>query len=231
MRTFLFAISGLAALAAPAAAANRNFAVTSFTKVRIEGPYKVTLATGVPPFAKASGSAAALDRIAIENRGDTLVVHTDLNAWGGYPGQDPGPVEIAIGTHDLASADLTGAGSLAINRVRGLSFALGVQGSGTARIEDVAADRMQVNLAGTASAILKGRALKLTAELRGLSAVDATNLASHDTDITADGSATIDANVSGTATIDARGPATIRLAGRPTCTLKVTGSTSVSGCR
>jgi len=28
MRTFLFAISGLAALAAPAAAANRNFAVT-----------------------------------------------------------------------------------------------------------------------------------------------------------------------------------------------------------
>src|SRR6185503_10724114 len=114
MRTFLSALSATLVLSAPAAAATRNFGITDYTKVRVEGPYKVTLATGVPPFARASGSATALDRIEIETRGDTLVVRADPNAWGGYPGQDPGPVEVVIGTHDLTSAALTGAGSLAI---------------------------------------------------------------------------------------------------------------------
>jgi hypothetical protein len=231
MRTFLFAVSASLALAAPANAATRNFGIDGFTKIRVEGPYKVALTTGVAPFAKATGSTTALDRIAIEVRGDTLVIQTDPSAWGGYPGQDPGPVEISVGTHDLSSAALTGAGSVAINRVKGLSFALSVQGSGAARIDDVAADQMEVNLAGTASAKLKGRSLKFTALVRGLSSLDAANLATPDTHITADGSATIDANATDTARIDAWGPATIRLSGRPSCTLKLSGSTSVSGCR
>jgi hypothetical protein len=231
MRTFLFAASTALAFAGPAAGATRSFGITSFTKIRVEGPYRVTLATGVAPFAKASGSSTALDRVAIENRGDTLVVHTDPSAWGGYPGQDPGPVEVTVGTHDLTNASLMGAGSLSIDRVGGLSFALSVQGSGAAEIGDSEADRLEVNLAGTASAKLKGHAGDLTALVRGLSSLDAANLAASNAHITADGSATIDANASDTARVDAWGPATIRLSGRPSCTLKVTGSTSVSGCR
>jgi hypothetical protein len=231
MRTFLFAASASLALAAPAGAATRTFGITSFTKVRVEGPFKVTLATGVAPFAKATGSTTALDRVAIDVRGDTLVVQTNPSAWGGYPGENPGPVEISVGTHDLTNAALTGAGSLAISRVKGLSFALSVQGSGSAQIDDVAADQLEVNLAGTANARLNGHALKLTALVRGLSSIDAAKLTTPDAHITADGSATIDVDVTDTARVDAWGPATIRLSGRPSCTLKVSGSTTVSGCR
>ena len=231
MRTFLLAVLVLAAPAAPGSAATRNFGIESFTKVRIEGPYRVVLTTGVAPFAKASGSTTGLDRIAIDVHGDTLVVQTNPSAWGGYPGEDPGPVEVSIGTHDLSSAALTGAGSLAINHVEGLSFGLSVQGSGAARIDDVAADQMDVSLAGTASVRLKGRAKKVTALIRGLSSLDAANLLAPDTHITADGSATIEANASDTARVDAWGPATIHFSGHPSCTLKVSGSTSVSGCR
>ena len=231
MRTFLIAASVSLALASPGYAATRNFGITGFTKIRVEGPYKVTLATGVPPFAKASGSPTALDRVAVEVRDDTLVVQTNPSAWGGYPGENPGPVEVTVGTHDLTNASLTGAGSLVIDRVKGLTFALEVQGSGAAEIDNVAADQMQVNLAGTASAKLKGQARSVTALVRGLSSLDAANLASPDAHITADGSSTIDANVTDTAHVDAWGPATIRLTGRPSCTLKVTGSTNVSGCR
>lgn len=231
MRTFLFAVSASLAFAAPAAAATRTFGITSFTKIRVEGPYKVTLATGVAPFAKATGSTTALDRVAIDVSGDTLVVRTNPSAWGGYPGEDPGPVEIGVGTHDLTNAALTGAGSLAISRVKGLTFALSVQGSGSAQIDDAAADQLQVNLAGTASARVKGHALKLTALVRGLSAIDAAKLTTPDAHVTADGSATVDVDVTDTARVDAWGPATIRFSGRPACTLKVSGSTSVSGCR
>lgn len=231
MRTFLFAISASLAFAAPAGAATRNFGVNSFTKVRVEGPFKVTLMTGVAPFATASGSASALDRVDIDVNGQTLVVRSSTSSWGGYPGAGTGPIEIRLGTHELTNAWLNGAGSLAIDRVGGLSFALSVQGSGRAEIASADADQMNVSLIGSGSARLAGRTKKLTALVRGIAALDAGGLAANDATIGAEGASTIDASVSGDATVDASGPATIRLTGRPSCTLKVAGSTSVSGCR
>ena len=231
MRTFLIAVPIALSLAAPAAGANRTFGITDFTKVRVDGPYRVTMTTGVPPFARASGSSVALDRVSIEVRGDTLLVRSTPGAWGGYPGADPGPVEVTIGTHDLSTATLNGAGSLAINRVSGLTFALSVLGSGAAQIDDVAADQFSVSLAGATSAKLAGRTKRLTAAVRGLSALDATKLSSPSTHISAEGSATIDAVASESARVDASGPATIRFAGHPSCELHVSGSTTVSGCK
>jgi hypothetical protein len=231
MRTFLFAFAAALAVATPAGAASRNFGITGFTKVRVQGPFKVTLATGVAPFAKASGSAAALDRLTIEVRGDTLVVQSNVSAWGGYPGANGGPVEVTLGTHDLSSAWLNGAGSLAIDRVKGLSFALSVEGSGAAEIGDVQADRMNVGIVGSGSAKLVGKTGKLTAIVRGIATLDAAKLQARDAAIAAEGSATMDAAVANSATVDASGPATIRLTGNPACTIKASGSASVSGCR
>src|SRR4029077_19155684 len=128
--------------------------------------------TGIAPFARATGSAAAIDRVAVEVRGDTLVVQSNPS-WGGYPGTDPGPVEVSVGTHELANASLIGSGSVAIDRVKGLGFTLTVQGSGASEIANVAIDQMNVSLEGTASAKLGGKAGKLTALVRGMSTLDA----------------------------------------------------------
>jgi len=230
MRTFLFAAALLAA-ASPAQAATRNFGITGFTKIRVDGPYKVNLATGVAPFARATGSSAALDRVAIDVRGDTLVVHPSTASWGGYPNANAGPVEISIGVHELTNAWLNGAGALAIDRVKGLSFAMSVQGSGGVEIGNVSTDQLSLSLIGSANAKVGGRAKKLTALVRGISTLDAAALESNDATIGAEGAATIDANVSNAVKVDASGNATIRFAGRPSCTLKVIGSSSVSGCR
>lgn len=230
MRTFLLAV-GLAASAAPAAAATRNFGITDFQKVRVDGPYKVVLATGVAPFARAIGSPAALDRVAIEVRGDTLVVHNGLDDWGDYPGQSVGPVAIELGTHDLSAAWLNGSGTLTIDRVKGLSFDLSVQGSGVGAIGQAAVDQLNVSVVGTASARLAGRAAKVTAMIRGLSTFEASGLAVKDATLGADGAATIAANISNSVSINATGPATVRLSGGPSCTLRVSGSADVSGCR
>jgi len=230
MRTFLLAIFAAVALASPASAATRNFGVESFTKIRVDGPFKVTLSTGVPPFARATGSTNGLDRVAVEIQGQTLVIRSQ-DSWGGYPGTDLGPVEVSVGTHDLASATLNGAGSITIDRVKGLTFALSLQGSGSGQIGDVAIDQMSVSLVGSANAKLTGHAGKLTALVRGISSLDAAALTTPNAQITADGTSTVDASVTDTARIDAWGPATIQLAGRPSCTVKTTGSTSVTGCR
>jgi hypothetical protein len=230
MRTFLF-IAGLAAFSGPASAATRNFGITSFDKVRVDGPFKVSLKTGVAPFARATGSPQALDRVAIEVRGNTLVVHTNLDSWGGYPGKDPGPVEISLGTHDLSAAWLNGSGMLSIDRVKGLTFDLSVQGSGAGEIGQANIDQLNVSVVGTASAKLAGQTGKMTAVIRGVSSLDAAALTTKDATLGADGAATIAADVGNSVTVDASGPATVRLSGGPACTLRVSGSASVSGCR
>ena len=230
MRIFLLA-AGLLAIAAPAHGATRNFGITSFEKVRVDGPFRVTLTTGVAPFARATGSPAALDRVSIDVEGNTLVVHSNVDSWGGYPGKDPGPVEVEVGTHDLSAAWLIGSAALSIDRVKGLSFGLSVQGSGAGEIRQADVDQLTVGVMGSGSARLAGAVRKLTAVIQGISSLDAAGLATKDATLAASGAATIDANISGTAKVSATGPATVRLTGDPACTLRVSGSASVSGCR
>ena len=231
MRTFLIAAAAACLLSAPAAGATRNFGITSFEKIRIEGPFDVSLKTGVAPFARASGSPAAIDRVAIEVQGNTLVVHSNLDSWGGYPGRDVGPVEVSLGTHDLSAAWLNGSGALSIDKVKGLKFDLSVQGSGVGEVGQANVDQLNVSVVGTAAARLAGQAAKLTAVIRGISTLDAGALSTKDATLGADGAATISANVSNSVTIDATGPATVKLSGAPACTLRASGSASVSGCR
>ena len=226
----LLAIAALV-IAAPAQAATRNFEIDSFDKIRVDGPYTVTVTTGVAPFARASGTPGALDGVNLNVEGHTLVVRANSSSWGGYPGASAGPVEIAIGTHELGAAWLNGAGGLKIDRVKGLLFQLSVQGSGTASIGRADVDQMSVGIGGAASATIAGRVAKLTAVVRGMSALDAAALvvkdATHGRRRRRNGQGQYHQRGE-----DRRsGPATITLTGRPSCTIRVKGSASVSGCR
>ena len=229
MRTFT-ALCLLAFAAAPAGAATRNFGVSGFDRIRVDGPYKVKVITGVPASAIATGPARALDGVAIDVQGRTLVVRNARQSWGGYPGEASGPVEISIGTHDLSTVWLNGSGSVVINKVKGLSFDLSVQGSGSAAIDAVDVDQFKVGISGSGSVRLAGKAPKLTAIVRGMSTLDAPGLSSKDAVLGAEGPANIRMTVTGSAKIDAQGTAAIELAGEPSCTVRATGSATVTGC-
>jgi hypothetical protein len=232
MRSHLHLFFALIAFAAaPAGAASRNYGVSGFDRVRIDGPFKVRLTTGVAPFARATGSAAALDSVAIEVQGRTLVVRTNRSTWGGYPGETKGPVEVTIGTHELSAALVNGVGSLAIDKVRGLSFDLAIQGSGSASIDAVTVDQMKIGIAGAGSIRVAGAAPMLTAVVRGMSSLDASGLKTKDATIGAQGAAIVKAAVSGSAKVEAQGPGSIEFSGSPACTTRLQGSASVSGCR
>ena len=218
--------------AAPAPAAERNFGVSGFDRVRVDGDYKVTLTVGAPPFAKAKGSMRALDPVDIVVEGRTLIVRAKKSAsWGGYPGESAGPVEVLIGTHELSAAFVNGAGSLAINQVRGMKFEAAAQGAGSLSIGAVEVDVFQLGLAGAASARLAGKALKLTAIVRGTSALDGEALVVKDAVIGAQGPAIVKLTATGTAKVDAQGVAAVTLIGKPSCIVTTKGSASVSGCR
>ena len=220
-----------ALIASPAAAATRNFGIEGFDRIRVDGPFKVRLTTGVAPFAKATGSATAIDRVAIERQGRTLIVHLNRSSWGGYPGASPGPVEIALGTHELAAATVNGSGSLEINRIKGLKFDLAVQGSGGAAVAASDVDQLTVTLFGNASSTISGRAGKLTSTQRGITSLNAAGLTIKDATIGADGASTTTATVTNSAKVTASGTATVTLTGDPSCTVRANGSATVSGCR
>jgi len=126
---------------------------------------------------------------------------------------------------------MNGSGSLAVDRVKGLSFNLAVQGSGSAAIGNAAVDQMEIGIAGAGSVTLAGAAPKLTAIVRGTSSLDASALAVKDVTVGAEGPSQVRLNVSNSAKVDARGVASVEIAGGPACTVKAQGSAVVTGCR
>jgi hypothetical protein len=140
-------------------------------------------------------------------------------------------VTIVVGTPDLAYASLSGPGSVAIDRLRGLAFSLVVSGSGSASIAQADLDNLRVSVLGSAGTRLAGRAKQFTALVRGAGALDASGLATTDATLSALGPATLRASVANSAKISATGTASISLDGGAACELKISGSANVSGCR
>lgn len=219
------------AAATPLAAAQRTYSVTDFTRVRIEGPFAVTLATNVAPYARATGSQRALDRVYLRVEGRTLIIRIDRFAWGGSADADAGPVTIAVGTHDLEQAVLSGPGSLAIDRVRGLDFTLSAFGSGATSIGEVLSDRLRVVAEGSGSTRLAGVTKRLDAALSGPGLIDASGLTAKDATLSAMGPASLRATVTNSVKLSASGTATITLDGGAACERKISGSAVVTGCR
>ncbi len=218
----------LAAAPSSAASTSRNFGVSGFDEVRVTGPYSVSVATGVAPFARASGSPAAIDKVAIRVEGKTLIIGEDHSNSNG---QSAGPVTIAVGTHELSRASVNGVGSIAIDRARGLSFGLSLAGAGQGTIASVDVDQFRLAMVGSGSVKLTGRAPMLTAVMSGAGTLEASGLSVKDLTVTAQGPAVVAVTATGTAKVTSGGTSTVTLSGSPSCTLKTAGSATVSGCR
>ena len=220
MRIVIPIIALLACVPTPADAATRNFGVSGFDRIRVDGPFKVRLATGVAPYASRQRIGPGARPVTIDVQGRTLVVRSNRSSWGGYPGEAKGPVEISIGTHELNAAWVNGSGSLAIDRLRGLSFDLAVQGAGSASVGRPRSTSSRSRSPAPAAPRIAGAAPKLTALVRGISTLDASGLIVKDATIGAQGPATVRVTVTGTAKVDAQGAAVVDLAGKPACTVK-----------
>lgn len=216
--------------AAPADAATRSFTVTSFDRIRVEGPFKVEVSTNVAPFARATGPAGALDSLSMTVQGQTLVIRRNGAArTSGSASREP--VAISVGTHKLSRAWLTGSGTLAVDRLRGQTFDLAVEGAGRASVSAISVDQLKVAVAGSGVASLGGQAGEVRATVQGTGTLDAAALTATNANIGVDGPSVLRLTVRDTAKLTANGPATIELDGRPACTLKAGPSAEVSGCR
>lgn len=214
----------LAVVAQPALAAERRHSVTDFDRVRIEGPYRVTLVTRKPVSAVVSGSNQAIEGVSVEVQGRTLRIRPNRSAWGGYPGADKGPATIALSAHSVREITLIGSGRIEVDRARGQRVDVGVSGNGRVVLGDVASDRLNLGLIGGGAIQVGGKVRDLKASIQGSGDLDAGALVAENADILGDTAGTIEVGVRGAAKVNALGPGDTTILGSPACTVNQRGS-------
>ena len=219
MRTMPLLFAMLAA-AAPVSAAERRYSIGDFDRVDIQGPYEVRIVTGSPSSsARATGDQASLDRVSVDVQGRTLRVRPNSSAWGGYPGDRPGPVTVELSTRDLRAVSVVGSGKASIDRVKGLRADLSVSGSGSLAAGSVDADTLVVSLLGSGRIALSGRTKLLRAAVQGTGDLDGSAFQGEDVELAADTAGTVTVGAVRTAKVRATGPGDVEIAGSPACTL------------
>jgi len=219
MARIAFALLSFAALAAPASAEDRRYAVADFDRVIVEGPYQVHLVTGRASAASAQGRRDALDRVTIDVQGQTLRIRRNRNAWGGAPGTDPGTVTIELATRVVRSARLIGPARLDLEGARGLNVEFSVEGSGNLRAAGVDADRLSLALLGSGRLDLAGVARTTSGNFQGTGDVAAADLRAGQAQIVTTTSGAVALTVNGPAAVTANGLGNVRILGRPVCTV------------
>jgi len=221
-------ITATVLLAAPAAAAERRYTLTSFDRVVVEGPFQVTVETGRSTSGRASGDPRAIDAVAVEVQGGTLRIRPNRSAWGGYPGTGAGPVRIAITTPALRAVAVNGSGALTIDRAKAMRFEAALSGNGRIAIGAVQADTLLLGAVGGGKLTVAGKAKSLRATLRGAANLEGAGLQADQAEIEADTSGTVALGTARSAKVKASGAGDVSVGGSPACSVNQSGAGIVS---
>ena len=219
-------LAALAAAACPIAAeaAERRYSITSFDRIQVDGPYQVTVQTGRSNSAVATGTARALDGVSIEVQSRVLKISPNRSAWGGKPGDQAGPVAIAVTAHELRAATVAGSGTINIDKAKAMKFDVTLSGSGRIGLDKVEADILSVGLLGSGKIALGGKAKTFKATVRGAGDLAGDKLAVEDAEINSDTAGTVSVGVRRAAKITSTGAGDTTIIGSPACTLSVRGA-------
>jgi hypothetical protein len=221
--------AGAALLAAwPAAAAERGYTITSFDRVRVEGPFAVTVATGKAPSARASGSADALERVQLRVEGRTLIVRPNMSAWGGFPDRESTPARISVSTQAVQTALLLGSGRLEVDRMKGARTVLTVEGSGRLAVGMLDADVASLAAAGSGGIEAAGRAKQASVIARGAAEVRAPELIVSDLTLTSETAGAVALHATRSARVTASGLGAVQVNGNAACEVRKLGAGTLS---
>lgn len=227
MRWAAFAATALL-FAGHAAAAEKRYGLTSFEAVEVSANVTVEIVTRAPVSAVATGPQDALDRLDVEARDGRLIISERQFAGDEKRGAPRGPVVVRVNAANLRSATLAGAGSLAVDKLKGQRVSVGLRGPGRLSVGEIGADRLQVAMVGNGSMRLGGAAKQAQMTLSGAGAVDAGALAVGELISDSEGAGDHILNAVKSAAITARGIGKTVVLGRPLCTVRNVGSGSVT---
>lgn len=212
----------LAVLPFPATAATRTFSVGSFERVRIEGTFKVSIATGASPSAQVEGPQDIVDRVEIRGSGGTITVRLGGSGWGERPASIPDtPVVVRLATPALAGITVIAGAEVNTGPLRGDRIDLATTGPGTIRATAVAGARVSVTVIGNGTiAVASGSAADVRLSVNGPGTIAAPTLIADALVTRVEGSGTIDSSARYTAQVTTTGLGAVTVHGRPKCTVR-----------
>lgn len=207
-------------LAAPAVAAERNLYVGSFERLRVDGPYRVTVTTGRSPGGRVSGEARQLDRVEVRLDGNTLVVRPPIDRWQDRPPEGATPIAVTLTTPTLTAATVIGGGAVTIAGGRTVRLDLTVTGNGSIALAGAAVDQANATVIGSGRIALAGRAAKARLLVNGPGRIEAESLDAGELVVRVDGPGEALASARFTATVTNIGVGRVTVAGSPKCVVK-----------
>lgn len=209
-------IGAVFALPPGAQAATQPYTVTSFDSIRVDAPVRVLVTTGGGASAKGEGDRDALDRLDLQVSGGLLTIRMKPSQ-NGERRRAAGPLTLRLSTGAVRRVQLSGGGSLAIDRMKGLRGDLSLGGGGDISVGAVALDRIGVMLSGGGRVTLAGAAGDADLRIVGPGALLAEGLKAKQAKIVNDGSGSIAVTVATAADVRASGSGDVSVLGGAAC--------------
>ena len=232
MRICLLAAVLFIASATSAIAETRNFGLTAFDRVVVEGDYQVDIVPAPPTAARATGPRRALEALSVEVVGRTLRIRNRdigvIRDRATRADEREDAVVVRVSTPPLRSVALAGAGTVTVARMGGLHTEILLRGPGSVRAARIEADRLTVVTDGSGTVALSGKAKTTALSTKGTPTIDAAALTTDDVTVEAEGMGSIGIVAQRSAKITARGQSRVAVTGRATCVVRNLGSGAVT---
>lgn len=216
--------------AAGPAAETRTFLVTPFERIRVEGPFDVTVTTGMTAKAHATGDRGALEMLSVTASGSTLTVRAGADDAWNERGLSPGAIPtIVVEVPRLTGASVNGGGRLRIAEMRAQRVEVNVAGAGTIDVAAVRAETVNATLIGSGTIALAGTASRVQLRSNGAGSIDAAGLRAGEVSLVAETSGDTSASARYSAQVSALGLGAVRVDGGGKCTVRGNGPVACEG--
>lgn len=211
----LAALLPLTSAEAAAPEIERRVDLSSFQKLRVEGPFLVTLTTGPSPRGMLSGETEALRGVETRLSDGTLVVRRIAGDGASSRG---GPVTLTLTAPPLSAITVIGGAQVTADAMRGAAMTLSITGAGEIRVDRAEGDQLNATLLGPAKlTIIGGRVTKARLLANGPVALAADGLEAGDLVVTLEGPGEIGARARYTATVTNGGLGRVTVEGTAKC--------------
>ncbi len=207
----------------------RSYKVGNFDRIDLAGAFDVTVHTGAAPSVKARGSEKMMERLVVEVRDGVLLIHPRKQSgfrWGGW--SNHGKVVVAVTVPSLSGTQLSGAGDIRIDQVKGDSFAGGIAGSGDLTIDRIEVGSLKLDISGAGDARAKsGHAKTAEYDIAGAGGIDAKGITTETASVSIAGAGDVSAHASNTASVSIMGAGDVSVTGGAKCSISKAGAGSV----
>jgi hypothetical protein len=199
----------------------KRLMVTSFDRIRVDGPFQIEVTTGQPS-ATIAGDPRTFEHIAIRVDGSTLVVSTGQLGWAKRAEEAPASARILLSAPSLRALAVNGGARVRIAEMRGSRVDIGLNGAGSIEVSALRAEDLNVTLIGTGAITLAGTALQARVRSSGAGSVEAEGLTANDAVLLSESSGNLRMRVRYTAQVNSTGIGGVAVLGTPKC--RVTGA-------